>query len=177
MMCSVGFYGIALNQSYKAYVRTNGSSFSIGPFTILSTSILPSSSTHVAPPTPMTTSHSSPHVTFGGAFSPKMDGTPGMMYDTTPRQSFDATVCPPTPDSVASNQTPMLVTPHMDSVYNRPMEHQASPSRISAKINRYRLGGGVRPAHHTGDVEKGAEMYGLGMGEIGNDEQSHGVRP
>lgn len=175
MICCAGFYGIALNQSYQTYVRTNGSSFSIGPFTILSTSILPSSATFVAPPTPMTTSQESSQATFE-RFSPKMD-TPGMMYDVTPRQSFDATVCPPTPDSVASNQTPMLVTPHMDALYYKSAE-QETPSRMSAKINRYRLGGlnGGRGKPGFEDVEKGPEMYGLGMGDIGSDEPQ-GVRP
>ncbi|KAG7571049.1 hypothetical protein FFLO_01013 [Filobasidium floriforme] len=175
MICCAGFYGIALNQSYQTYVRTNGSSFSIGPFTILSTSILPSSATFVAPPTPMTTSQESSQATFE-RFSPKMD-TPGMMYDVTPRQSLDATVCPPTPDSVASNQTPMLVTPHMDALYYKSAE-QETPSRMSAKINRYRLGGinGGRGKPGFEDVEKGPEMYGLGMGDIGSDEPQ-GVRP
>lgn len=175
MICCAGFYGIALNQSYQTYVRTNGSSFSIGPFTILSTSILPSSATFVAPPTPMSTSQESSQATFE-RFSPKMD-TPGMMYDVTPRQSFDATVCPPTPDSVASNQTPMLVTPHMDALYYKSAE-QETPSRMSAKINRYRLGGlnGGRGKPGFEDVEKGPEMYGLGMGDIGSDEPQ-GVRP
>jgi len=175
MICCAGFYGIALNQSYQTYVRTNGSSFSIGPFTILSTSILPSSATFVAPPTPMTTSQESSQATFE-RFSPKMD-TPGMMYDLTPRQSFDATVCPPTPDSVASNQTPMLVTPHMDALYYKSAE-QETPSRMSAKINRYRLGGpnGGRGKPGFEDVEKGPEMYGLGMGDIGSDGPQ-GVRP
>jgi len=175
MICCAGFYGIALNQSYQTYVRTNGSSFSIGPFTILSTSILPSSATFVAPPTPMTTSQESSQATFE-RFSPKMD-TPGMMYDVTPRQSFDATVCPPTPDSVASNQTPMLVTPHMDALYYKSAE-QETPSRMSAKINRYRLGGpnGGRGKPGFEDVEKGPEMYGLGMGDIGSDGPQ-GVRP
>jgi hypothetical protein len=103
--------------------------------------------------------------------------TPGMMYDVTPRQSFDATVCPPTPDSVASNQTPMLVTPHMDALYYKSAE-QETPSRMSAKINRYRLGGlnGGRGKPGFEDVEKGPEMYGLGMGDIGSDEPQ-GVRP
>lgn len=161
-------------------MRTHGPSFSIGPFTILSTSILPSSSTFVAPPTPMQSSPMATHATFTG-YSPRMD-TPGMMYDQTPRQSFDAAVCPPTPDSVASNQTPQLVTPHMTHpVYNNSNKsageyaYDASPSKMSSKINRYRLGAtGNKPAYT--DVEKGPEMFGLGMGEIGGDE-SQGVRP
>ena len=137
MLVSVGcaiisssvFYGRALAQSYKAYVRTYGPSFSIGPFTILNTSLLPSSSTtSVAPPTPMIIQREgTPQATFTQGYSPKMMNdveveldmnTPGMMFDT-PRHSVDFAICPPTPDSIASNQTPMLVTPSMDMAVGR----------------------------------------------------------
>ena len=205
------FYGRSLVQSYKAYVRTYGPSFSIGPFTILNTSLLPSSSTTsmVAPsPTPMISQRQG---TFSPAqgYSPKLMmrdeddldldvdvemNTPGMMFDT-PRHSMDFALCPPTPESMASNQTPMLVTPSMDAVGGRSVmmdstssSSSSTPSRAPSRAGqskKFRLGGAAAAAGGGQggweDMEKG-EMFGLGMGEIGGrgmemDDESRTVRP
>ena len=204
------FYGRSLVQSYKAYVRTYGPSFSIGPFTILNTSLLPSSSTTsmVAPSTTATPMISQRQGTFSPAqgYSPKLMmrdeddldldvdvemNTPGMMFDT-PRHSMDFALCPPTPESMASNQTPMLVTPSMDAVGGRSVMMDSSssssstPSRASSRAGqkKFRLGGAAAAGQGPGgweDMEKG-EMFGLGMGEIGGrgmevDDESRTVRP
>jgi hypothetical protein len=121
--------------------------------------------------------------------------TPGMMFDT-PRHSVDFALCPPTPDSIASNQTPILVTPSMDAVGGRSMMMDSSsttstPSRTSSRTGqgKFRLalaGGAGGQGMRSGqgdweDMEKG-EMFGLGMGDIGGrgmevDESRMTVRP
>lgn len=163
IFCSSLFYGNATYQAYTTYVRRNGASFSIGPYSILTSSLLPTANTGLA--TPNMVSLSSPTPSVAPRFN-QLDSYLSGRSTPTPRGSIELAVCPPTPDSVASySSSPMLVTPHMDRMYQP--SNSPSPSRSSSNRDRQSK---RNHKHNLVDVERLEEVYGLGMGDIDNRE-------
>lgn len=192
-LCSSIFYGQAVRSSYQTYVRRNGPQFSIGPFTILSTSVLPTSAIvssqnpYPATPNNMTYLNSPLNISrpvSPSGLSPKFEYAPAMpqvpslvVDDRSSAESGEAT-CPPTPDSVLSEATPQLITPNIDRSYFNYVPASSPRSARSFSGSRFIAG---RVLLQKGEAGKGFEAedgtIGLGMGRIGGEERDGRISP